>query len=168
MNQSISNKSGFTLLEIIYSLALVGLIGTTLSVMMRQGLNIYTLAENQNEATLSANSIVNQIESDLSFIKQGQMKWAGSRLIWFQKTNDEILYYYYVNGVLYRNRTIIATGISRFAFSYLNAKGSFTNLASEVKSIYATIERKTNSGVVHSRAFVFLRDGYYESFKNVL
>lgn len=62
------NSSGFTLIEVLYSIAIFGIINLALSSMLATTIKSYRLSKNQFEATLLAQSYYERIKAESEVI----------------------------------------------------------------------------------------------------
>jgi len=152
-------QQGFTLIEAIIVIVILGVIGTIATTMLGQGLSAYLTAQNVTDADWQGQIALERMERDLRAVRSlNDISTATSSQFIFTDINGNSITYQLTGTSLMRNSQILADGIQSLSFSYTDKNGSTTATPANIRYVTVTInvtQKKANYNLTTS---VNLRD----------
>ncbi len=119
-----ANQAGYSLLELITVIVLIGIIAGVLSKMFIWGIDIFDFVSDRKDVLQSSRISMEILVKDLRSIKSAaDIVSASSSQFDFYNIDDEEIVYSYSSNTLYRNANPMVVGLSSFQFTYQNASG---------------------------------------------
>jgi prepilin-type N-terminal cleavage/methylation domain-containing protein len=146
MRDDVILKSGFTLLEILLTMTLLGIlssiVGKTLLTEYIAVSNFNNISESSWNAYIGLERIVNDIHtlglsSSISTMNPTQLT--------FTDLNNNSISFQLSGTTLLRNSITLSSGVQSLTFRYLNSAGATTTTASEVYYIAITMTAAQNN-----------------------
>jgi len=154
-------KGGFTLLELILVVAILGIgMGIFASVLVN-GVKSYILVVSRRSVLSEGRMALSRMVSEMMLIPSpSQIDYFGESSIQFDIPSENNIRYYIMNGSLMRRGTEIAENVSSLRFQYLNKNGVPTSIKSEIRRIVIelTLRAAGEQGNIVLRTAVFPRN----------
>ena len=164
MNKHHHISKGFTMVELVLVIALLGIIGTVTGYMLTESLKSYTLVAARNDSLADARRAIERIKSELRIATGIDSMSATS--VQFDTTQENDIPYTLTGTDLKRSGNDIAKNVSAFTFTYFDAAGNVTATPANVRRIELDITVSTTShGTNRLRSQVYLRRYYYTNFQ---
>jgi prepilin-type N-terminal cleavage/methylation domain-containing protein len=124
-NSVIANIEGVTLVELMVTVVLIGIIAGVTAKMLLTGAGAFNSVSNRNEVLHSNRISLEMLSKDLRAIKsKNHILSASSSQLVFTNIYDEQITFSFSNGTLYRNSNMIVEGLSSFQFAYYDEDGN--------------------------------------------
>lgn len=143
-------QQGFTLIEMVIVIVILGIIASMSSQLLMQGLNTFTTGENIVNANWQGQIAIERMSRDISLIRSPtDISNIASNNFAFTDVNNNTLTYS-LSGtdlVLTQNgsNVILARGIQSLTFTYFDKTGASTGTASSVRLIGVSINVTGNN-----------------------
>ncbi len=152
INKVKRNQFGYTMLELVLAIALLGIIAGVMARMFIWGIDIYSFVSNRKDVLQTSRIGIEILVRDLRSIKSaGDINSASNGQIDFYNLDDENIIFTYNSGVFSRNSNTMIDGLSSFQFTYYDVDDDL--ISSPVAdpatiwkikyTLYATIDAKT-------------------------
>ena len=123
-NRIKTNQAGYSLLEMITVIVLIGIVAGVMSKMFLWGVDIFNFVSARKDMLQSSRISMEILVKDLRSIKSANdIVSASSSQINFYDIDSEQIIYNFSGNTLYRNANPMVVGLSSFQFSYQNASG---------------------------------------------
>lgn len=159
---------GFTLIEMVLSIALLGIVGVLTMSLFVESLSTFSLLSDRRESLEEARITVEKIKREVELLEETvdittftdtnftfTLPSEGS--ISFTKSGSQIL----------RNADVLSENVNLLNFDYLDQNGAETAVAADIRRIRfeVVIDSSQNHGSHRVRSQVFLRNLYYVDFQ---
>lgn len=165
------NKKGFTLIELILTIIIVGIIaGVSASVLMR-GIDSYALVMNRKDALQHARVGMDRMVSELMLTRLIDITYISPTHIGFFDVNGSATSFkkktYYNTVDLFRGDDFLAGQISLLNFTFFKSNDQAATWPFDVKriGIELTIQTIGGYGTIPLRTQVFPRNYMYSNFR---
>lgn len=136
MRRGHTTTQGFTLLELIFVIVLVGIISVVITKTLFQSYQVFQTGQNISEADWQAYLALDRLTQDIHNIRSASdmTTITANQFTFVDKTGTTVQYQFSSNALL-RNSQTLAAGIQSFAFSYLDQNGATTAVTSNVRYV---------------------------------
>jgi prepilin-type N-terminal cleavage/methylation domain-containing protein len=142
----IAKYRGFTLLELVFVIILLGIIGAISSKILSQGLTSYLTAENLTNANWQSRLALERMVRDLHEIRSpADITTATAATIVFNDMTGTAITYQLTGSTLMRNTQVLADGISSFTLSYFDQSGTTTAVTTLIRYITINLSITLNN-----------------------
>lgn len=129
-------QTGFTLIELIMVIIIIGVMSVVIGRIMLQGFRSFATSQNITEADWQALVALQRLTSDIHNIRSAaDISVIGSSQLNFVDVNGTNVQYSVSSGSLLRNSQTLATGVTAFTLGYLDKTGVTTATLSSVRYI---------------------------------
>jgi prepilin-type N-terminal cleavage/methylation domain-containing protein len=128
---------GFTLIELIIVIVLLGIISVIATKMLAQGFNAYLTGKNILNADWQGRLAMERMVRDIRAIRSptAGITTATATQLAFTDTNGTDIVYQVSGSNLMRNSQVLADGVQSITFSYFNQNGATTGVLSAIDYI---------------------------------
>jgi len=118
------HKKGFTLVELVLSIALIALVAFLIAPMFISGVRSYSLVADRKAALAEARLAMDRMTQEIRLIPSTDdiTTWDAGQIT-FNKPTENNITYTLAGGNLTRNGAIMAENVDSLAFSYLDQNG---------------------------------------------
>lgn len=162
----LSNKRGFTLLEIILSSLIMAALFAVTSVIITKGMDTYIFASDREGTLDDIRYAVDRVTREVQRLGSGKLTSISSTQINFTDTTATATNFR-LNGIsLYRGNDLLLSGVSSATFTGYDSAGVATVQASNVRRILFTLSvlPPGQSTAIKSRTNIFMRNFMYLSY----
>ena len=139
-------NSGFTLIELIMVLVILGIIAAVTSKILATGLSGYLVSKNLTEADWQGQLGLERMVRDLRETRSpSDITTATSTQFVFTNISGSSVTYQLTGTNLMRNTQILASGVNSLTFNYYDANGTITAVTSAISYIRITLNITLNS-----------------------
>lgn len=166
---------GFTFVETLLAVVILGAIATVAAKLLTVGLDIYVLVANRHDASQSARLGMERMTDEILLIESTDIQgMANAKFDFRDSTGDSTDFRSKTvskNGLsvpcIYREDDFLAANVTYLDFDYMKEDGSSTIWFWLVKKINVDfiVEAPANAGTVHLRTEVFPRNFMYDDFE---
>jgi prepilin-type N-terminal cleavage/methylation domain-containing protein len=122
---SLDKQSGYSLVELIVAIVLIGIIAGVLAKMFIWGVDIFDTVSNRKDIVQSSRISMEVISKDLRMIKsENDIVSASTTGLNFYNMDNEHIIYNFGDGTISRNANSMVEGITSFVFTYYDANGT--------------------------------------------
>ncbi|MDX1902414.1 MAG: prepilin-type N-terminal cleavage/methylation domain-containing protein [Gammaproteobacteria bacterium] len=133
-------QTGFTLIELVITIVLAGIIVVVSMKMISQGLNAYLAGENATNAEQQARIALERMTRDIRAIRSSSsISTATSSQLTFTDFSGSSVSYTLSGTNLLRNSQILASGITSISFTYYDSSGNTTATTASIRYIAMSI-----------------------------
>jgi len=167
-------RAGFTFIETILAVIMVGILASVTAKILNVSLDIYSLIVNRNNAFHTARVGMDRMVDELVEIRFTDITWMTStRLSFIDRTGSATNFRLttvslHGNTVpcIYRGDDYLSGNITAFDFDYFKEDGSTAYFSWQMKMITIDLELEApgEAGRVHLRTAVFPRSFMYTDF----
>lgn len=168
-------KRGFTFVETILAIIIVGAIAGVAAKVLIAGLDVYALVVNRHDASQTARLAMERMVDEIVTVEWTDITGMYNTRFSFRdidghgtnfKTRIVSKGGQSVNCI-YRDEDFLGGSVSSFDFDYFDANGNSTIWSWQVRriNIEFNIDAPANAGVVHLRTDVFPRNFMYDNFE---
>ncbi len=154
-----NKQAGFTLIEIILVIVIIGIIAGTASSMLGEGLNAFLTANNVTDADWQGQIAIQRMERDIRAVRSAaDISTASTNQFAFVNNTGTSITYTLSGSNLLRNSQTLATGVQTLAFAYSDLNGNSTATPSAIRFVSVTLnvtQKKANYNLTTS---INLRD----------
>lgn len=168
-------KHGFTFVETILAIVIVGAIASVAAKVLTSGLDVYSLVVNRHDASHRARLSMERMVDEIVLINSGDILGMSNTRLRFRDSDgistdfkqQTVTYQGRSTPCLYRGDDFLAENVGSFDFDYYTSTGSSTIWAAQVRriNIELTIEAMADAGSIHLRTDVFPRNFMYSNFE---
>lgn len=172
------NKLGFTFVETILAIVVVGVIAGVAAKVLVVGLDVYALIVNRNNAFQSARVAMDRMVDELTMLHSDDITWIGNQRINFRDTDNNLTNFrkstYSSQSrpgqtipCIFMSNDFLVGEVSVLDFDYFKLDGSTATTVSQVRRINVdmTVTSLAGGGSVHLRTDVFPRNFMYSNFE---
>jgi len=164
--RNLQNKDGFTLVELILVISLIGIIFFVSSIILFRSLDAYQFVTERTTVLERARFAVDRMTREFQLLSEGEITNVSSTSINF--IDDQALSTdFSLSGTnLLRGNDVLCADVTSFTLTYFNAVGSVTSSANQVRRIRLdlTVAGGGTAGTTHLRAEAYLRGLMYEGY----
>ncbi len=162
----LSNKRGFTLLEIILSSLIMAILFAVTSIIITKGMDSYIFASDREGTLDDVRYAVDRVTREVQRLGSGQLTSITSTQINFTDTTGTATNFRVSGSSLYRGNDLLLSGLSSMAFTGYDSTGTSTAQASQVRRILFTLSvlPTGQSTAIKSRTNIFMRNFMYLSY----
>jgi prepilin-type N-terminal cleavage/methylation domain-containing protein len=161
MNQfllkSIKHKAGFTLIEMIMVISLIGIVSNVVALMIYQGarstLLQYELTHMQGESRIAIERLCREIRS---IRLSSDLLVAQSSQIQFIDNQGQTITYSLSGDMVMRNTQPLVEHCTSFVLAYFDQQGQATTVLSDIRFIQIQLTLEENNHVLPLRTMVNL------------
>jgi prepilin-type N-terminal cleavage/methylation domain-containing protein len=160
---------GFTLIEMVLSIAMLGVMMLALGPGLRASLDKYNLLSARRQAISDVRSGMDRMVSEIRLIPaSAQVISIGATSFQFQYPAGTPITYSLSGGNLMRNSDILISNVSSLAFAYYDQSGAVTATTSAVRAVSiqltADVPSTSTSYTLRTRVFLTNTGNYYANF----
>jgi len=165
------NQKGYTLIELILTIIVVGIIAAVSAQILMRGIDSYNFIMNRKDAVQHARVGMDRMLEELLLVRSIDIISAGDTQVSFWDYSGASVNFrrYTVNNVwqLYRKDDFLAGSVAFLDFDYYNSSNQATSLAWSVRriNIELTVQALGGAGSVPVRCEVFPRNFMYSNFQ---
>lgn len=142
----IQKARGFTLIELIIVILLMGIIMAVASKMLSQGLTGYLTSKNLIEAEWQGQIGLERMARDIHLIRSlGDISTASASQLIYTDTSGTSITFQLSGTTLMRNSQVLADGVQSLIFSYFNKNGASTSTLSDIRYITISLNVTQNN-----------------------
>lgn len=166
-------QKGFTLIELILTIVLIGIISGVTAKILMTGIDTYSFVTNRKDASQHARVAMERMVDEMILFQWTDVSFMGqSRLsYWDQDGHSSSFKSDTMNGqpVLKRGNDFLAGVLAFLDFDYLRADGSNASFAWQLRrlNIEVSIEALGGYGDITLRTEVFPRNFMYSDFESI-
>lgn len=136
MAVSRQKQTGFTLIELVMTIVLMGIISVVMGRILFQGYQTFLTSQNISETDWHGFLALERIASDIHNIRSaGDISTIQSNQFTFVDVDGNTVQYQVSGNTLLRNGQTLAGGVQSFSFSYTDENGATTATPSSVRYI---------------------------------
>lgn len=161
-------KKGFTLIELILTVIIVGLIAGVSAQVLLQGIDTYSLITSRKNAMDNARVSMDRMVSEFLLLKSLDISSIQEAQIDFVDQLGGATNFKRVNTIdLYRGNDYMGGPLALLDFDFYKSDGTVTNVAADVRkiNIELTIQSLGGYGTIPLRTEVFPRNFMYTNFR---
>ncbi len=152
-------QTGFTLIEMIMVILLLGIIGAVTVKVLSQGLLAVQTEQLVNDAVWQGQIAIQRMVREISMARSpADISTASADTFAFTDINGNTITYARGKTTLTRNGIALADGISSLTFSYQDRNGNTTADATTIRYVTISINVTLNNGNYTVTSGVNLRD----------
>ena len=160
--KNLFKRRGFTLVELVLSIALVGVLAGVLGVALFQGVKGFDLVSSRKSTLAQARLAMERMVREIRLIQQSSdvVNVSSTTQFNFEYPHGTSIQYALSGGNLMRNTDVLARNVNALAFTYLDGAGVATATAAQVRSvrIQLTLNAPNSHGTLTLRTQIFLRN----------
>jgi len=162
-------KKGFTLIELILTISLIGILLVCSGLLLTQGLDSYSKVFFRSSSLEESRYAMERMVRELRKIgdEGNALQNIDSDQITFLDENDTDATFSHSGQSLYRNGNLLLDNVSALTFTGFRENGSTTTAAVQVRRVQirlSTLPPGQNSPIILQTG-VFLRNFIYENFQ---
>lgn len=175
MLQRRGKRLGFTFVETLLTVVIVGIIAGVAAKVLVAGLDIYAMVVNRNDAVQSARVSMDRMVDELLLVKSSDLIAMGDTIFSFRDADGELTAFTRVTAsiggqsvpCIYRGPDFLARDAVQFDFDYYRADGLAATTLADLRriNIDLTVETRSDAGTIHLRTDVFPRNFMYGNFE---
>ncbi|MBI2092689.1 MAG: prepilin-type N-terminal cleavage/methylation domain-containing protein [Deltaproteobacteria bacterium] len=164
-------KNGFTLIELILTIIIVGIIALVSAQVLMRGIETYSLVTNRKDATQHARVGMDRMIQELMLLKSLDLTYASDARIDFFDATGALTNFrrasVYSTIDLFRRDDFLAGRISLLDFDFYRSNDAATTVPLAVRRINIELTTQTigGYGTVPVRTNVFPRNFMYTNFR---
>ncbi|HVE44663.1 MAG TPA: prepilin-type N-terminal cleavage/methylation domain-containing protein [Gammaproteobacteria bacterium] len=141
------NQEGFSLIELVLVIAMMGIISTIVGKLLLQGFLNFNNTENISNADWQGYTALAHLTDDIHTIRSAaDISTVSATQLTFTNQSASSVQYQLSGSTLVRNGTTVAMGITGITFGYLDKNGTTTGTAANVR--YITIALSITQGTI--------------------
>lgn len=162
---------GFTLIEMILTIIIIGIIAGVTAKILMTGLDTYSFIANRKDATQHARVAMERMVSELTLLESDDITYISNERLKFIDRDDAAASFQKVivsgNPTLYRSQDFLAGRLGFIDFDYMREDGSAALFAWQVRriNIELSVEALGGYGSIILRTDVFPRNFMYDNFR---
>lgn len=140
---------GFTLIEVVIAMTLLGLVCVAIAPMIYQGIQGALIAKDRSTLDWSARESLMRLGREMYAVRSFSITTANATTFTFTSNVGEAVTYTYdgVGDQLLRNSDVLAKNLTSFSFTYYDASGAVTAVTTSIRYIAATAQFSVNGRV---------------------
>ena len=171
MAKKISKNSGFTFVEMLLTIFIIGVISGVTAKVLLTGLDVYSLLVNRDNAMNTAREVMDRMFEEILLVETDDIISIHDNSFNFKDTAGVHTNFRrkIVQGspTISRKDDFMAGNLAAIDFDYKHYDGSSTLLRDEVRRINIdfTLTAPADAGSIHLRTEVFPRSLMYDNFR---
>ena len=161
-------QSGFTLVEMVLSITLLGIVGVLVGSLFVESIKTFSLISDRRGSLEDARIVSEKMKREIELIRDTTdiATFTNSKLK-FSLPSEGNITYTLIGTNLKRNSDVLADNVASLGFNYLDLNGDETSTADNIRRIRFefVINTAQNHGIHRVRSQVFLRNTYYVDFQ---
>lgn len=165
---SIRGCAGFTLIELVLSIAILGIVVGLLSGLMSESLRSYGIVSDRRVSLDAVRLATGRFKRELILIEStDDIDSFSANSIQFDLPSETNISYSRSGNNLMRKSDVLANNVSYLDFDYLDSSGNETGTKANIRSvrIEMVLDSANNHGSHRIRTEVVLRNLYYDTFQ---
>lgn len=163
-------QNGFTLVEILLTVVLIGALFAVTAVVMRQGLDAFTHVSSRGAARQDIRVAFEQFTRELRLVENEnnqKLREIKSNSISFDGTQGNLITYILMGNTLERNQSPLLTGVTQLGLTGYDAANQPTVASSQVRRVRVVLSTlpQGEAAAMTFRTEVFFRNYMYEKFR---
>jgi len=156
--QYVSKENGFTLVELIVSIMIFGIIGLVAFNIIYNQANTFNQVFNQTTSISDTRNVIRLLRRDIQNLSVADISTLESSNFVFTNSEGNEVAYTISDGSLTRNETPILTGVLENPFTYLNINQIETAVKDSVRFIGVTLSTSRNHETVRIEEIIYARN----------
>lgn len=167
------NSSGFTLLESLLTMIIIGVVSLGVGNIMVSGLETYSLIADRRQALHGARLAVNMMTNELQTVRNPSVDISNistNSISFISASGESITYSISGTNLLRGDKTLAANVMNQTGFQFFTSGGGITSDSDKVHRVHISVEVGTGAsghGSVMLNTNVYLRNRYYNEFKQI-
>jgi prepilin-type N-terminal cleavage/methylation domain-containing protein len=161
-------KSGFTIIEFVLSIAILGIIATAVAPTIYAAVSQYSLIWSRRAVVAEVQSGMDRMLYEIRLIPgSAQVTTIGASSFTFQYPTGTSITYSLSGGNILRGSDILIAGVTALAFAYYDEDGNVTATAANVRSVGITLTATVSGSTAYSyrsRVFIHNTGNRYTTF----
>ncbi len=171
---SLRNEKGFSFVELLMSLVVVGIISISFAYLFSTGVDSFALVSSRKEALSQGRYAINRMTQELLKVRSTDIQSISNTSFSFTDSSGQSTDFHsqVVNGEtqLYRGNDLLATSLNGFTLTYYDTNGvvisDYQQLASLRRiRIDLNVRVDGNAGSVALMGEIYPRNFYYSNFQ---
>ncbi len=164
-------QSGFSLVEVLLSSVLLGIIAASIATFFSAGAESFSLIKARNEALEKARYGMNRISKEIMYLASSDFITLNPTSLEFNDSGNIQTTYelgtYSGNTAVVRGADVLIPNAQSINFDYYDANGVATSTPADVRTIQVTlvIDAEDNQGSVTLQTTIFPREFIYTGFQ---
>ncbi|MCB1213989.1 MAG: prepilin-type N-terminal cleavage/methylation domain-containing protein [Deltaproteobacteria bacterium] len=173
-NARFKDIRGFSLLETVMALVLLGIVGLSTAMMLRLGADSFSMVSSRTEALNKAQLTLHRMSQELLALNVGDLQNIAENRIDFVdgdgiESNFRSVASPEGHLQIYRSADLLADSLNKFRIAYFGADGTEISEPSEVNDvrrilIEMSIAAGEDYGTVEINRSVYIRSYYYSNY----
>jgi prepilin-type N-terminal cleavage/methylation domain-containing protein len=156
--------NGFTLVELVLTISLLGIIVVVSGILMGRGLEAYRLVSARTDSVHQARYALVRLQKELEALRE--VRTASPNRIVFLDSGMREVEFRYEGGLLYRGADILSDRVTSLAMTYYRDNGNETSAAPQVRRIHLDMTVAADrAGTLSLRTDIFPRNFIYENYQ---
>lgn len=165
-----TTHKGFTLVELVLSIAIVGVLAAVVGPILIGAVKSYALVTNRQATLNSTRLAIERMSSEMKLIPSANsIDIFQASTFQFDTPSENDINYTLSSGNLLRSGAVLVSNVTSLSFAYLDANGAPTATKANIKriSVEMTINAGSGFGTLQLRTQVFPRRfaAYYANFQ---
>jgi len=154
-----TKQSGFTLIEVIMVMVILGVIAAMSSKMIAAGFNAALTSQNLNNANWQGRLAIERMVRDIRVVRSANdIVTRTASDFMFTDISGNSIEYKLSGGNLLRNTQILADGVNSLTFSYVDKNGNAVAGNTDVHYVGITLKITQDNANYSLTSSVYLRD----------
>lgn len=164
-------KRGFTFIEVVLTIIVVGIIAGVTAKVLLSGLDTYSFITNRKDAAQHARVAMERMIDELLLVEWDDVTWMGNEhLTFIDRDNSTTSFKRDTEEgipILERGNDFLAGPLGLIDFDYLREDGSVAYFNTQLRriNIELAIDALGGHGIVNLRSEVFPRNFMYDNFR---
>lgn len=165
------NKKGFTLVELILTILVMGIIAVVSAQVLMRGIDTYSLITSRKDALQRARMSMDRMTDELALVNSARLTAIGDTSISFTDAlgaaSDFRMVVTQTGQQLFRGSDFLSSGIGLIDFDFYQSNGGAAIVPANARriNIELTIQTVGGYGSIPLRAEVFPRNFMYTNFR---
>jgi len=149
---------GYTLVEMVAVITILGIIGMVSSYVVFSSMEIYARTVPAMDATYQARLAVERMKNEIRDMKAGSITTFTSTALTFQLSAGQTIAYSLSGSNLLRNGDLLARGVTAFGLAFWKANGTAASTAVDLHLVEIDLTVQTGDQPYRVRTAVFPRN----------
>lgn len=157
--QPINRQKGFTLIEMVMVIVLLGIVGVVMSKMLSQSLLAVQTEQQVTDAVWQGQIAVQRMVREITAVRSpADISTASAGTFAFTDNSGTAITYTLSGSTITRNGTIVADGINSLSFTYQDLNGATTAVTTSICYVTLSVNVTLNNANYTITSAVNLRD----------